>query len=190
VSLPVCNLKIIWNNICIFTIPQFNITGMKKSIFYSASVLLLFTFALSATGVFAQMKPYSWDSYKIKFKVPENFKVDQATANTWIGHNSSITLSIYPRKGENLSGDNLKTALQNWTVSNGVKNIDEGTEIDPEKLNRYSGYLFEGVVDDYSVETMILKDPDYPLITFYIFIHYKAGSEADVLNILTSFTPI
>jgi len=163
---------------------------MKKITFYSVKVLLLFFFAFITTGVSAQLKPYSWVSYKIKFKVPENFKVDQATANMWIGHNSSITLSIYPRKGVNLSGDALKTALYNWTVSNGVKNMDEGTEIDPEKLNRYSGYLFEGVVDDFSVETMILKDPDYPLITFYIFLHYKAGSEADVLNILTSFTPI
>jgi len=163
---------------------------MKKFTFYSVSVLFLFAFAFISTDLFAQMKPYSWDSYKIKFKVPENFKVDQATANTWIGHNSNITLSIYPRKGENLSGDDLKLALNNWTVSNGVKNMDDGTEIDPEKLNRYSGYLFEGTVDDYSVETMILKDPDYPLITFYIFIHYKTGSEADVLNILTSFTPI
>ncbi len=142
------------------------------------------------SGVFAQLKPYSWDSFKIKFKVPENFVADEATSNTWIGHNSKITLSIYPRKGENLSAENLKTALYNWTVANGVTKMDEGTEIDPEKLNRYKGYLYEGVINDLFVETMLIVDPDYPGISFYIFIHYKAGSEDDVLKILTSFTPI
>ncbi|HNW90595.1 MAG TPA: hypothetical protein PKN48_13095 [Bacteroidales bacterium] len=163
---------------------------MKKNTKIPLKILLTIFCLITVSGVFAQLKPYSWDSFKIKFKVPENFVVDEATANTWIGHNSKITLSIYPRKGENLSGESLKTALNNWTVANGVTNLDEGTEIDPEKLNRYNGYLYEGVSNTFLVETMLIVDPDYPGISFYIFIHYKAGSEDDVLNILTSFTPI
>jgi hypothetical protein len=163
---------------------------MKKITINSLRLLLTALLIISVSGLFAQMKSYSWASYKIKFKVPDNFKVDEATATTWIGHNSNITLSIYPRKNAQLSQAVMKTALYNWTVENGVKNIDEGTEIDPEKLNRYTGYLYEGVVDDFSVETVIITDPDYPTISFYIFIHYKAGNENDVLNILTSFTPI
>ena len=163
---------------------------MKKITISSVRFFLVVLLIASVSGVFAQMKPYSWASYKFKFKVPENFKVDEATATKWIGHNSNITLSIYPRKSEQLSPEAMKTSLYNWTVENGVKNMDEGTEIDPEKLNRYSGFLYEGVVDDYSAETIIISDPDYPGIYFYIFIHYKPGSEEDVLKIVTSFTPI
>jgi len=163
---------------------------MKKITINSVKFLLTVLLIVAVSGVFAQMKPYSWASYKIKFKVPENFKVDEATATKWVGHNSTITLSIYPRKSEQLSPEAMKTSLYNWTVENGVKNMDEGTEIDPEKLNRYSGFLFEGTVDDFSVETILISDPDYPAINFYIFIHYKPGNEAEVLQIMTSFTPI
>ncbi|HOY32105.1 MAG TPA: hypothetical protein PKW80_09520 [Bacteroidales bacterium] len=160
-----------------------HITGSLK--FFAAMLLIFFV-----SGVSAQMKSYSWASYKMKFKVPENFKVDEATGTKWIGHNSTITLSIYPRKNDQVSQSDLKTALYNWTVENGVKNIDEGTEIDPQKLNRYEGFLYEGKTDDFSVETLLISDPDYPGIVFYICIHYKPGSEADVLKIVTSFTPV
>ncbi|MDD4215038.1 MAG: hypothetical protein PHR81_09525, partial [Bacteroidales bacterium] len=59
-----------------------------------------------------------------------------------------------------------------------------------EKMNRYSGFLHEGTVDNYKVEAALLVDPDYPNISFYIFIKYTNERLDDVINILSSFAPI
>lgn len=163
---------------------------MNKNAKFVMALLLTVLFAFSASGVFAQMKIYTWEPYKTKFKVPDNFRVTESSGTKWSGTNSDITLSIYPRKDEKLSASGMKSALYQWAVDNGVKNIGDATDLDSEKLNGYWGYLYEGNIDGFPVGTMLIVDPDYPDISLYIWVSYRSGLEDTVIEVLMSFTPI
>lgn len=168
---------------------KLKINLMKKQ--FRTIILLVITtlFMLPATVAFGQMKTFTWDTYKTKFKVPSDFIVDESTGTKWVGHNRNINLSIYPRKDENLTTREMKTAIYDWAVDNGVKNIGELTELDEEKLNGYWGVLYEGTKDGFNVGTMLIVDPDYPNISIYIWVSYREGYEDDVIEMLMSFTP-
>ncbi len=154
--------------------------------------LLSFLLFFVSSGLFAQtaMKTYSWENYKTKFKVPENFRVTESSDARWSGTNDDITLSIYPRTGENLSVSDMQSAVYNWAVQNGVIEIGDITELDSEKLNGYWGYLYEGSKDGFPIGTMLIVDPDFPQISLYIWVSYREGFEDTVIDILMSFTPI
>ena len=162
---------------------------MKKHVKLSVLLVFVSMFFLSGTHVFGQMKTFTWDTYKTKFKVPDDFVVDESTAEKWIGHNTEITLSIYPRKDEKLTHREMTKAIYNWAVDNGVKNIGDVVELDETKLNGYWGVLYEGDKDGKSVGTMLIVDPDYPEISIYIFVSYRESQTDNVLEMLKSFTP-
>jgi hypothetical protein len=162
---------------------------MKKQIKLTVLLVFMAMFFLSGTHVLAQMKTFTWDAYKTKFKVPEDFKVDESTDIKWIGHNDNINLSIYPRKDEKLSKLDMTKAVFSWAVDNGVKNIGDAVELDEKKLNGYWGVLYEGDKDEFSVGTMLIVDPDYPDISIYIWISYRESYSDVVLEMLKSFTP-
>lgn len=161
---------------------------MKRFNFFKVLPLAIILM-LWGNFIFGQTKTFTWDTYYTKFSVPENFVVDQSTAEKWIGHNRNINLSIYPRKGENLSVTGMSAALHKWALSNGVQNIGAVTELAQEKLNGYWGVMYEGDKDGNSIGLMLIIDPDFPDISIYIWVAYNAGYEDDVLNILMSFTP-
>ena len=163
---------------------------MRKHFNLAASFAVLLCLLLSSAHGFAQMKSFTWDTYKTKFKVPQDFVVDESTGNKWTGHNSNITLSIYPRKGENLSRTGMRDAVRTWAIDNGVKDIGAPTELDETKLNGYWGVMYEGYVDGFPVATMLIVDPDYPDISIYIWVSYREGWEDTVIDVLMSFTPI
>ena len=162
---------------------------MKKHIKLPVLLLLSVLFFTCATNVFGQMKTFTWEAYKTKFKVPTDFTIDESTGDKWLGHNADITLSIYPRKGENLTNRELRNAVRTWAVDNGVTNIGEPVELDDTKLNGYTGVLYEGDKDGFAVGTMIIVDPDYPDITIYIWVSYREGQSDTVIDMLMSFTP-
>jgi hypothetical protein len=162
---------------------------MKKQLKLTVLLVFVAMFFLSGTHVFGQMKTFTWDTYKTKFKVPDDFEVDESTSEKWIGHNDGINLSIYPRKDEKLSHREMDKAVHQWAVDNGVKNIGDVVELDEEKLNGYWGVLYEGDKDGLSVGTMLIVDPDYPDISIYIWVNYKERETDRVLEMLKSFTP-
>jgi hypothetical protein len=162
---------------------------MKKHLRLSVLLVFVAMFFLSGTHVFGQMKTFTWDAYKTKFKVPDDFTVDESTGEKWIGHNSNINLSIYPRKDETLNHREMDKAVHQWAVDNGVKNIGDMVELDEEKLNGYWGVLYEGDKDGFSVGTMLIVDPDYPSISIYIWVSYREAYTDQVLEMLKSFTP-
>jgi hypothetical protein len=153
-------------------------------------MLLLAILLFSAGALMAQdMKSFTWDSYKTKFSVPDDFRVTKSTGEYWSGTNDDITMSIYPRKDENLSQRAMKNSLYQWAVDNNVKNIGELTELDSEKLNGYWGDLYEGTIDDFPVGVMLIVDPDYPNVSLYVWVSYRDGFENTVIKMLMSFTP-
>lgn len=163
---------------------------MKQCKKYPLILLLAIILIGTVTDVSAQKKTYNWDFYKTKFQVPTDFVVSESSETRWSGKNDNITLSIYPRKNENLSLDGMQDALYKWAVSNGVTEIGEITVLDAEKLNGYWGYLYEGVIDGFPVGTMLIVDPDYPEISLYIWASYRTGYEDTVIDILMSFVPM
>ena len=162
---------------------------MKRAFVF---VLLLTTaLAFSSQILMAQeMKAFTWDPYKTKFSVPENFRVTNSTGGYWSGTNDDITMSIYPRKDENLTQRQMRNSVYNWAAENKVKDIGDATELDADKLNGYWGVLYEGTIDGFPVGTMLIVDPDYPDISLYIWVSYREGFDDTVIKILMSFTPI
>jgi hypothetical protein len=161
---------------------------MKKYLFFRICIVAILIFSTGA--LMAQdMKTFTWDSYKTKFSVPSDFRITSSTGDKWSGTNDDITLSIFPRTGENLSHTGMQDAVYNWAVSSGVKEIGDVTELDEQKINGYWGYMYEGTLDGFPVATMLIVDPDYPDISLYIWISYRSGLENTVIDMLTSFTP-
>lgn len=162
---------------------------MKTTFKAAIPAIIVLVLTLVSNIGFAQMQTYTWDSYKTKFDIPTDFKVTTSTGELWTGTNDKITVSLYPRKDENLTTTQMQKAIYDWAVSNDVKNIGELTILDEEKLNGYWGYLYEGTIDGNPVATMLISDPDFPEITIYIWISYLEGQDDTVIEILKSFTP-
>lgn len=161
---------------------------MKKSLLLKTLIL---TFLMIGGGrLLAQdMTDYTWTDYKTKFSVPSNFKLTENSGTRWSGSNGDITMTLYPRKGENLSYADMQKNLYSWAVDAGVKDIGTLTELDEEKLNGYWGMMYEGNASGFPVATMLIVDPDYPDISIYIWVSYREGFEDTVINMLMSFTP-
>jgi len=163
---------------------------MKQSKKYSMMLFLALILLGSATEVSAQWKTYNWDFYKTKFQVPSDFVVSESSETRWSGKNNNITLSIYPRKNENLSPEGMQDALYKWASDNGITELGDVTILDEDKLNGYWGYLYEGLIDGFPVGTMLIVDPDYPEISLYFWASYREGYENTVIDILMSFVPM
>ncbi len=152
-------------------------------------ILFLFVGLLTHSVSAQEWREFTWDTYKTAFKIPADFEVTTSTAEKFSATNEAILMSIYPRKDENLTWDEMESALRTWTTDNEVENIGEVVELDEEKMNGYWGMLLEGTKSDYYVGTMLLVDPDYPEISLYIWVAYDEGLEDTVIEMLMSFTP-
>lgn len=167
---------------------------MKKLNFLKVTLtvfLLLGIFGFTTiTKVYAQeMVQYTWSDYKTKFSVPSTFNVTKSTGEEWTGGDDDIVLSIFPRKGENLTQREMSTQLRTWARDEVVTGLGELTNVDSQKLNGYWGVFVEGTKDGLPVCLMLIVDPDYPDTSMYIWVNYRAGMEDTVLKILFSFIP-
>jgi hypothetical protein len=163
---------------------------MKKiNLFRSAFILIIIGFISLNKGYAQDWQEYTWSSYKTKFKVPSNFRVTTSSGEEWSGTNDDIALTIYPRKGENLTQRAMDRALTNWANDQGVGNLTEIVDLDSKKLNGYWGVLIEGTKDNWPVALMLIVDPDYPDTSMYVWVSYREGLVDTVLQILYSFIP-
>ena len=67
--------------------------------FLQTILLLVISLAVNAQS----LKSWTWDYYKMNFKAPDNMVVRKSDATVFEASNNSITMDIYPRKGENLT---------------------------------------------------------------------------------------
>lgn len=154
---------------------------MKKS-------LLLFAFVALSHLASAQMKTWTWDTYKIKYSAPSNFKVSQNTKDVFSAGNQNVNLTIYPRTGESLGYDDMTNALRKWAKSSKVSFT--GTPEQLNDLNGYWGVYIDGTAENGNPTTMLLLiDPDYPEIALYVWLQYQDGYVDTAVEILKSFTP-
>jgi len=163
---------------------------MKRK--YLLATLLVLLCGLSNAQT---LEPWTWDTYKIKFRAPDNMRVQENDANSFQATNDHITLDIYPRKGENLTYDGMKNAIINWAGQTGLtySNYNKNGDAQPiylDDLNGYWGCAIDGKKQGFPASMLLLVDPDYDEISFYIWISYSDEYYHDAIKILESFEPM
>ncbi|HTM93818.1 MAG TPA: hypothetical protein VL095_15455 [Flavisolibacter sp.] len=153
-------------------------------------LLLTALLALSLNILYAQMKSWTWSNYKMKFQAPNTFTIKESSATVFSAGNDNIYLTIYPKKGEKLTYERMKDALQKWARDNGVEwnSSDLGYM---SSLNRYWGYYIDGKGSNgLPTSLLLLVDPDYTDNSFYVWLQYQSGYVDTVVDILKSFKPM
>jgi hypothetical protein len=164
---------------------------MKRKYFFLAAILLLsFNFLQAQT-----LESWTWDTYKMKFKAPDNMRVEENDANSFQATNDVMTLDIYPRKGENLTYDGMKKAIISWANQTGLRYMDYNSDGDKQPIyldnvNGYWGCAIDGKKNGFPASMLLLVDPDFPEISFYIWISYDDDYYHDAVAILKSFKPM
>jgi hypothetical protein len=153
-------------------------------------ILLTAVLALSLNFLYAQMKSWTWADYKMKFQAPNNLSVKESSGTIFSAGNDNIYLTIYPKKGENVTYDRMKDVLQKWARDNNVdfNSSDVGYM---SSLNRYWGYYIDGTGSNgLPTSLLLLVDPDYPENSFYVWLQYQSGYLDTAVDILKSFKPM
>ena len=162
-----------------------------KSKFYQMALLSLISVAVHAQT----LQTWTWDSYKMKFKAPDNMVVQKNDGTVYEASNKSVTMDIYPRKNENLTYDGMKTAIIKWAAQSSldynITNSSGDTQpIYLSNINGYWGCAIDGTKNGFSASAVLLVDPDNPDISFYIWVSYAREYYHDAVAILKSFTPM
>jgi hypothetical protein len=153
-------------------------------------------FSVSCLVVNAQsLQSWSWDYYKMKFKAPDNMVVQKSDATVYEATNNLISMDIYPQKGGNLTYDGMKNAIINWAnkASLSYKTTNNSGNQQPIYLENTNGYwacAIDGTSDGFSASALLLVNPHYPDINYYVWIKYTPEYYHDAVAILRSFTPM
>lgn len=148
--------------------------------------LLFLFFTLSTLAYSQTLETWTWDSYKMKFKVPSNFEIITSTGEEFTAGNDDVAVAIVPQKGDYYTERKMKSFLDDVCKSAGVTHEEFITLSD---LNGYSGVMCDGYSSNLNVFSMMIVDPDYKDICFYISIIYTTAKEDLALEIAKSFTP-
>jgi hypothetical protein len=152
--------------------------------------LLIAVLLLGLNTLYGQMKSWTWSNYKMKFQAPNSFSIKESSSTVFSAGNDNIYLTIYPKKGEELTYDKMKGALQKWARDNGIEwnSTDLGYM---SSLNRYWGYYIDGKGSNgLPTSLLLLVDPDYPENSFYVWLQYQSSYVDTAVEILKSFKPM
>jgi len=163
---------------------------MKTKYFLTAILLISCSFLKAQT-----LQNWTWDTYKMKFKAPDNMRVEENDAKSFQATNDKIALDIYPRKGENLTYDGMKNAIIKWAnqqdlTYNTYNSKGDAQPIYLDDINGYWGCAIDGKKSGYPASMLLLVDPDYPDISFYIWVSYSDEYYHDAVTIIKSFKPM
>ena len=152
------------------------------------SLLGILLLSLSSVVSAQTLQTWNWDSYKMKFKAPDNMVLQQNDASGYQASNNKITLDIYPRTGENLTYDGMKNAIISWANQVSLSYSKDPIYLD--NLNRYWGCAIDGTKSGFSASALLLVNPDFPDISYYVWISYAPEYYHDAVAILRSFQPL
>lgn len=157
---------------------------MKFKLLAAFSVLLL----MAGTAIGQSLKKWNWDTYKMSFKAPSDFSVDKNNSEIFDAGNGKVHLTIYPNKGDKFTHESMKGRLKEWAQDNKLK--WGGKVSDMEDLNGYWGvYVDATAPNGLPTSVLMLVDPDYPEISFYVWVQYQEGEVDTAVEILKSFIP-
>jgi hypothetical protein len=163
---------------------------MKYKIF---SVIIFFVISLGATA--QTLQSWTWDSYKLKFKAPDNLDVKKSDATVYEATNSTMAMDIYPLTGQNLTYDGMKNAIVKWADKTGLSyessnSSGESQPIYLKNINGLWGCAIDGTKSGFPTSILLLVNPDHPDINFYVWLSYKDEYYHDAVAILKSFAPM
>ena len=158
-------------------------------------LLVILLSVISLAGNTQSLKSWTWDTYKIKFKAPDNLVVQKNDATVYEATNKAMALDIYPRKGENLTYDGMKNAIIKWAtdldLSYSAQNSDgDNQPIYLENINGYWGCAIDGTKSGFPATVMLIVNQASPELSFYIWISYSKEYYHDAVAVLKSFTPM
>lgn len=149
--------------------------------------LIIFCF-LSSFVSGQYLKTWNWSEYKMQFKAPSTFRVDENTSDKFSAGNGNLYLTIYPKKGSKMSYDGMKSALREWSRNNDLTYRKDVQYMS--NLNGYWGVYIDGTAPSGLPTTLLLLvDPDYSNISFYVWLQYQSAYLQTAVDILKSFTP-
>jgi hypothetical protein len=159
--------------------------------FLQTILLSALCFAASAQS----LQSWTWDTYKMKFKAPDNMVVQKNDATVYEATNKSITMDIYPLTGQNLTYDGMKNAIIKWADKSSLSYNETNSSGDKQpiylqNINGYWGCAIDGSKDGFSASALLLVNPDYPDINYYVWVSYAPEYYHDAIAILKSFTPM
>jgi hypothetical protein len=135
-----------------------------------------------------EMQAFTWDSYSMAFSVPKSFTILENDSIQFSASDSAMNLTIIPFDASAVDSANMNSVLGQWALANNVELLGDYKPFDDE--GNYSGVLCIGTLNSYNIMLMLVIDPDYADIGFYIWISYKDESFDTVLGIVDSFYPI
>lgn len=155
---------------------------------------LFFCIAVCSLAHAQTLQLWTWNAYKMKFKIPDDMNIKESTADKFEATNNAITIDIYPRKGENLTYNGMKKAIVNWAGKTGLTYSSYDSEgnsqpIYMKNINGYWGCAIDGSKDASSASMLLLVDPNFPDISFYVWIAYQEEYYHDVVQMIKSFEP-
>jgi hypothetical protein len=134
------------------------------------------------------LKTWNWTDYKMQFKAPNDFSIDENNAEKFAAGNGKLYLTIYPKKGSKMSYEGMRDALREWSRKNDLTYSKDVQYMS--NLNRYWGVYIDGVAPSGLPTTLLLLvDPDYSSISFYVWLQYQTNYLQTAVDILKSFTP-
>ena len=141
------------------------------------------------------LQTWTWDTYRMKFKAPNNLVVQKNDASVYEATNRSMAMDIYPRKGEGLTYDGMKNSLVDWASKTGLiysaaNSSGDSQPIYLENINGYWGCAIDCSKDNFPATIVLLVNPDDPSLSFYVWLSYAKEYYHDAVAILRSFTPM
>jgi hypothetical protein len=151
--------------------------------------------ALGAAVNAQTLKLWEWETYKLKFKAPDNLVLQKNDATIYEAGNSNMYLDIYPRKGEQLTYEGLKSSIIKWADDLGLSYpaVNAGCTAQPiylANLNGFWGCAIDGSKNNLPATVLLIVNPLDPTLSFYIWINYTKEYYQDAVAVLKSFTPM
>ena len=156
------------------------------------TILLL---AISVAVNAQTLKLWQWDTYKLKFRAPDNLVLQKNDATIYEAGNNNMYLDIYPRQGEQLTYEGMKSNIIKWAGDLGLSypTVNANGTAQPvylANLNGFWGCAIDGTKNNLPATVLLIVNPDDPALSFYIWINYTKEYYQDAVAVLKSFTPM
>jgi hypothetical protein len=158
-------------------------------------ILVILFFAVYLGTSAQSLQSWTWESYKLKFKAPDNLDVKKSDATVYEATNSAMAMDIYPLTGQNLTYDGMKNAIIKWADKSDLsyKIYNSSGDVQPiylKNINGLWGCAIDGTHNGFPTSVLLLVNPDHPDINFYVWLSYKDEYYHDAVAILKSFAPM
>jgi hypothetical protein len=140
------------------------------------TIFLLFVWLVWAQNPTFAQNPYTWENFKIKFSLPDGYKIVENTAEKFEGNAPGIaSFGIYPFKDAKLTEADLKEYASSIAKQAGM---DMGSAVvDLIEFNGFKGGYAEGKVQGVSVIVLGLINPSSD-VNFFVQVVYTDADAA------------